>query len=113
MLARLGVRVGDEVLLRVEKPSLLSRDAPLSTVEDGSVTLRLPVAAVAADRDFGRFSLEANQIPPLNAFVPLERLQRAIGMRGILVDREGRFPEVEDRLTDLYELPAALGLTPA
>ena len=34
----------------------------------------------------------------------------ALGMRGILVDREGRYPEVEERLTDLYGLPAALGL---
>jgi len=35
---------------------------------------------------------------------------RALGMRAFLVDREDRFPEVEDRLTDLYGLPAALGL---
>jgi putative hydrolase of the HAD superfamily len=35
---------------------------------------------------------------------------RAIGMRGILVDRDGRYPEIEDRLTDLYALPAALGI---
>jgi putative hydrolase of the HAD superfamily len=36
---------------------------------------------------------------------------RALGMRGILVDRDGRHPEVEERLTDLYGLPAALGLS--
>jgi HAD superfamily hydrolase (TIGR01549 family) len=36
---------------------------------------------------------------------------RALGMRAILVDREQRHPEVEDRLTDLYGLPAALGLS--
>jgi putative hydrolase of the HAD superfamily len=35
---------------------------------------------------------------------------RALGMRAILVDREERHPEVEDRLTDLLALPAALGL---
>jgi putative hydrolase of the HAD superfamily len=36
---------------------------------------------------------------------------RALGMRGLLVDREGRHPEWgEERLTDLRELPAALGL---
>jgi putative hydrolase of the HAD superfamily len=35
---------------------------------------------------------------------------RAVGMRAVLVDREGRYPEVEDRLDDLRELPAALGL---
>ena len=36
---------------------------------------------------------------------------RALGMRAILVDREERHPDVEERLTDLYGLPAALGLS--
>ena len=35
---------------------------------------------------------------------------RALGMRAILIDREERHPEVDERLTDLYGLPAALGL---
>ena len=35
---------------------------------------------------------------------------RALGMRAILIDRDDRHPDVEDRLTDLYGLPAALGL---
>jgi putative hydrolase of the HAD superfamily len=35
---------------------------------------------------------------------------QARGMRAILIDRENRHPEVEPRLTDLYGLPAALGL---
>jgi HAD superfamily hydrolase (TIGR01549 family) len=39
---------------------------------------------------------------------------RALGMRGLLVDREGRYPERGDeRLDDLRELPAALGLSTA
>lgn len=36
---------------------------------------------------------------------------RALGMRAFLVDREGLYPEAEDRLPDLFALPAALGLT--
>jgi putative hydrolase of the HAD superfamily len=35
---------------------------------------------------------------------------RALGMRAILIDREDRHPNVSERLTDLYGLPAALGL---
>jgi putative hydrolase of the HAD superfamily len=35
---------------------------------------------------------------------------RALGLRAILVDRDGRHPDVEGRVTDLYALPAALGL---
>jgi putative hydrolase of the HAD superfamily len=35
---------------------------------------------------------------------------RALGMRAFLVDRENRYPGVEERLPDLYALPAALEL---
>jgi HAD superfamily hydrolase (TIGR01549 family) len=35
---------------------------------------------------------------------------RAVGMRAWLVDRDDRFPSYPERLTDLRELPAALGL---
>jgi putative hydrolase of the HAD superfamily len=35
---------------------------------------------------------------------------RALGMRAFLLDRENRYPEIEEKLTDLRELPAALGL---
>jgi len=75
LAAQLGVRPGDDVVIRVEEPSVLPRDAPLSTDTDSSVALRLTVAAIAADADFGRFSLQANQVPPYNAFLPLARLQ--------------------------------------
>jgi HAD superfamily hydrolase (TIGR01509 family) len=36
---------------------------------------------------------------------------RALGMRAFLIDREDRFPDLPDRLPDLYALPAALGLS--
>jgi HAD superfamily hydrolase (TIGR01549 family) len=35
---------------------------------------------------------------------------RALGMRAVLIDRDDRHPDVEERLTDLYGVPAALGL---
>jgi putative hydrolase of the HAD superfamily len=35
---------------------------------------------------------------------------RALGMHAILIDRDDRHPDVEERLTDLFGLPAALGL---
>ena len=35
---------------------------------------------------------------------------RALGMRAFLLDREGRYPKRPERLTDLRQLPAALGL---
>jgi HAD superfamily hydrolase (TIGR01549 family) len=37
---------------------------------------------------------------------------RVLGIRPFLLDREGRFPNAADRLTDLRQLPAALGIAP-
>ena len=79
---RLALKVGDEVTIGVVKPSLLSRDAPLSTIEDSYLTLRLPIKAIVGDEAGGRFSLAANQVPPLSVFVPLETLQKRLGLPG-------------------------------
>jgi putative ABC transport system permease protein len=79
-LARqLKAKAGDTVVLRVAKPSLLSRDAPISPQGDSSVALRLKVQSVVSDEEFGRFSLQANQVAPFNAFVNLTNLQQVIG----------------------------------
>jgi len=79
---RLQVDAGDEVLLRIEKPSVMSRDLPVSPDSDLSVAFRLAVRAVATELEFGRFSLRANQVAPLNAFVPLDWMQEKLGRDG-------------------------------
>ena len=70
---------GDTILLRIQKPSLLSRDAPLTPQEDFSVALRLKLGSIVSDEQFGRFSLQANQVAPFNAFVNLALLQEKVG----------------------------------
>jgi len=74
LAAQLGAKIGDSVLFRFQKPSALSRDAPLSPEEGNTVALRLTVRRIVGDAEFGRFSLAANQIPPFNAFVNRELL---------------------------------------
>jgi putative hydrolase of the HAD superfamily len=37
---------------------------------------------------------------------------RLLGMRALLLDREGRYPDVVERVPDLFAVPAALGLLP-
>ena len=82
LAAQLRVNPGDDILLRVLKPSALSRDAPLAPEENTSTALRLRVQAVARDRQFGRFSLAANQSAPFNAFMALPELQARLGLPG-------------------------------
>ncbi|MCD6392618.1 MAG: hypothetical protein J7M40_03835 [Planctomycetes bacterium] len=74
LAARLDVKAGDEVMLRVAKPGLMPRDVPLTPDSDLSIGFRLTVRIVASESQFGRFSLRADQISPYNAFVPLDWL---------------------------------------
>lgn len=82
-LARqLDASVGDTILLRFFKPSLLSRDTALAPQDDVSTAARLEVSAIVADDAYGRFSLRANQIAPYNAFVNLDMLSERIEQPG-------------------------------
>ena len=86
---------------------------------------RLDVDAIVDSRSHGRVkphptifeaALERLGASPAEAVMVGDSLEediegaRALGMRAILIDREDRHSEVEPRLTDLYGLPAALGL---
>jgi ABC-type antimicrobial peptide transport system permease subunit len=79
---QLGVKPGDTVIVRVETPAPLSRDAPLSGTANSTLALRARVAAVVGDEQFGRFSLRAEQVSPLTVFVPLGELQRQLNQAG-------------------------------
>jgi ABC-type antimicrobial peptide transport system permease subunit len=82
MARQLGVKTGDSILLRVQKPSLLSLEAPISPQEDLASGFRLAVKGIVSDAELGRFGLQASQAPPLNAFVPLHFLQDKVGLAG-------------------------------
>jgi putative hydrolase of the HAD superfamily len=63
-----------------------------------------------------RAALELLEVEPAGAVMIGDSLAddvegaRALGMRAFLLDREGRYPNVPDKLTSLLELPPALGL---
>lgn len=79
LAAAMKVTEGDTIALRVSKPGLLPRDAPLSSREDeGTVRGSFKVKGVATGAVLGRFSLSPSQIPPYNAFVSLATLQDLI-----------------------------------
>ena len=86
---------------------------------------RLDVDAIVDSRSHGRVkphptifqaALDLLDVKPADAVMVGDSIEediegaRALGMRAILIDREDRHPDVEERLTDLYSLPAALGL---
>ncbi len=108
----MGVGQGEIVSLTVEKPSMLSRDAPLSSRGSEQYgTAALKVDAVLGDDDMGRFSLRAEQIPALNVFVNRERLQALSGLTDKLnmllmgaYDRGAEDPSLEMCVNGLWRL---------
>lgn len=79
---QLQLAVGAELILRMEKPSAFSKDAPLSGETGDVITIRASVARVVDDLDFGRFALTASQVPPPTIYLPLGPLQNRLGMAG-------------------------------
>jgi len=84
LAAALGAKAGDEISLRIHKPSLLSRDAPLASKQDRD-TLRaiFTVRGILGEGQLGRFSLRTDQSAPFNAFVNLKSLQSMLQMEGL------------------------------
>jgi putative ABC transport system permease protein len=83
--ARLDLVAGDEAVLRLEVPSLLPRDAPLSARgERDTISFALEVSGIADDEHHGRFSLAQTQLPPRNVIVPLSWLQDVLDRSGAI-----------------------------
>ena len=81
LAAELGVKPGDWVSIRFSKPSLLPRDAPLSSRKgDDMVRGTFTVSAIWDGAQLGNFGLAANQVVPCNAFLSLKTLQEIAGL---------------------------------
>lgn len=113
-LARqLNAKPGDELIVRMHKPSALSRDAVIVPRDDASIALRLKVAGIVPPQP-GNFSLTPSQTPPLNAFMRLDRLGKAAGLEGranLLVvgaaDSSEAMPKIQSFLDETWSLEDA------
>ncbi len=106
-LARqLNAREGDDILLRVQKPSAVPRETFLGERDETIATLRLRIKKIL--NAGGDFSLAPSQSTPLNVFISMATLARRLDLAGranaILAPR-GNDPQKEiDRAADLDDL---------
>jgi ABC-type antimicrobial peptide transport system permease subunit len=126
-LARqLAVRPGDEIIVRVRKPSALGLDAALSPRDENAVALRLKVGAIVPADNLGDFALTAQPAPPMNLFLWREFLARQVGVpdranllvRGQVLEAKklGWLDEQRDKLADWLRgrartIPISTGLS--
>src|SRR5262245_46983774 len=101
----LGVKAGDSILIRVEKPSAIPLESLHGRKEDVGKTIRLRVTGAA----FHEFSLEPKQGDVRAMLVPLARLQRYLDQQGkvntiLLANRGASSGPIERTLKDHYTL---------
>ena len=99
--SRLADIEGD-FLLRIQKPTALSRDLIFSTENADSQAWPIKIAGITPDDVMGRFSLQTLQEPPLNIFVPIDWLAEKIAQPDmanlLLAGDAGSLSEMEARL---------------
>lgn len=76
---QLGAKTGDDILLRLTRPTNVSSETLLGRRDTTAMSVRLSVAGVIPTTGLGQFSLEPKQPLPLNAYLPLDVLQRILG----------------------------------
>ena len=115
--AKLNLKQGDEILLRVQKQGKAPLNAPFVSEKGPSVSIRLKVSAIADDARMGRFSLKNNQAAPYNIFVSLNQLASLLGLSGyanILLAADGEksalTPAMLDSTLKVCWKPADAGL---
>ena len=76
----LGAKIGDQLLLSFEQPSGIPRGSFLGRrdVSDLVKTTRFSLTRIIPDRGIGRFGLRSDQHLPLNVYVSLAVLQKAL-----------------------------------
>ncbi len=79
---RLELKIDDSFLLRVDKVSLIPKNAPFISDDENQVSLRLTVRKILEKENLGRFNLKTSQTAPFNVFLSLEYLNDRMETEG-------------------------------
>ncbi len=66
---KLGLKPGDDILMRIKRTSLIPLNAPFVSDADNIVSSRFTIKAIAGKDELGLFNLNNSQTSPFNAFV--------------------------------------------
>lgn len=98
----LGVHVGEELLLRVNKLSTFPANTPFVSADESTVSFRVTVKAIATTNETGNFNLQNIQSSPKNIFISIDLLNRQMQLSDkaniVITDWEGSSPD------ELFEL---------
>ncbi len=79
---KLHLNEGDNLLVRIQKASLIPMNAPFVSADETSVSLQATVKKVVQKEELGRFSLKNSQTAPYNIFLSIQRLNQLMEFEG-------------------------------
>lgn len=74
LAARLNIEPGDDLLLRIQKSSVVPLNAPFVSDAETIVPMTVAVAGVLEEEEMGRFQLQHIQSAPFNVFISMDFL---------------------------------------
>ena len=84
LAAELGAAASDALLVRLQRPSAIPIESLFGRKDDIARTIRLDVAGILPGEQLGEFSLQPRQSEIRAVFAPLTRLQRDLGVGGLV-----------------------------
>jgi ABC-type antimicrobial peptide transport system permease subunit len=113
---QLGVKAGDDLILRFRKITGIPADAPFAESNQEESSLVLKISSVLDPGAGGDFSLSISQLTPMNVFISMTDLKKLYGkepgFNRLILDRHSGLNtnEISELLKEVIE-PADLGLT--
>jgi putative ABC transport system permease protein len=111
----LGVKPGDDLIVRFREISDIPPDAPFAPASEAGNSLVLKVGSILSPSNCGNFNLSISQIMPMNIFINLADLKtennRTDKINRLLIDKEIRLSvdEIYSRLKNTLK-PSDIGL---
>ncbi len=78
----LGVQIGEELVLRVNKLSTFPANTPFVSADESTVSFRVMVKAIAKTEQTANFNLQNSQTAPKNIFISLDWFNRQMQLEG-------------------------------
>src|SRR5512133_468506 len=75
LAVKMGLYIGDEIVLRFEKNQIMSVDAPFALSDDNVIAHRFTIGGIAERKQSGDFSMKAEHYAVYNVFMPIRKLQ--------------------------------------
>ncbi len=109
----LGLKQGDDLIIRFREISDIPADAPFASEKDAGKSVVMKVGTILNPAHLGNFSLSISQIMPMNVFMNLSDLNGNSGnvlkMNRLLIDNNNLINKVSESLKKILK-PIDIGL---